>query len=162
VILDYQKEDTFVFDLDKTVWDTFSVHGYSIWAKQMVPPYSLEQNRIIDDVYSYCVLRPGIRRYLDFLRSNGKKVGFLSSGFLMNTEYDKQPSVNILKMFGIYEFFNFEKILLYKTYSKKDYLCKFDNCVFFDDNDEIIQEVSTLGNVKIVDSKKILDWSKLI
>ena len=160
--IDYDKYDIFIFDLDKTLWDSFDVVGKSIWAKQLILPYKLEGNKILDDVNSSCVLKPGAREYLNFLASKNKKIGFLSSGKLWGTEYENQPSVKILKIFNLYDFFNFKKELLYKTFSKNQCLKELSGCIFFDDNDDVIKEARELKNVEVVDSKKIENWKHLI
>ena len=90
--IDYEKYDIFIFDLDKTIWDTYNVHDDSIWAKQLIPPYCLEENKVVDDVFSYCILKPGIEEYLNFLLRSEKKIGFLSNGEHWGLSYEKQPS----------------------------------------------------------------------
>ena len=160
--IDHDKYDIFIFDLDRTLWDTKDKYSQNIWAKQLIPPYELEGDMVIDDVFSYCKLKPGVVEYLSFLSSKNKKIGFLSSGKLWGTIYKEQPSIYMLNFLGIHDFFNFNRDLLYKTFPKREYLKGFQDCIFFDDNDEVLAEVSKLKNIKTVDSKEIADWSDLI
>lgn len=160
--IDYEKYDIFIFDLDKTIWDTYNVHDDSIWAKQLIPPYCLEENKVVDDVFSYCILKPGIEEYLNFLLRSEKKIGFLSNGEHWGLSYEKQPSVSVLKIFGLYDLFNFESFLIYKTLSKCDQLKNFGTCILFDDNEKVLKEASKLENVQAIDSKKINNWCDLI
>ena len=160
--IDHDKYDVFIFDLDRTLWDTKDRYDQDIWAKQLIPPFKLNHDVLIDDVFSYCKLRPGVIKYLTFLTSKEKQIGFLSNGKLWGTMYADQPSVQTMIHLGIYHFFNFKRELLYKTSPKFDRLKNSENCVFFDDNDQVLAEVSKLKNVKTIDSKLIEDWSDLI
>ena len=160
--IDYHKYNTFIFDLDKTLWDTVDKYGQSIWAKQMIPPFAPQDTAVTDDVGSRCVMKPGVREYLNFLFMSGKKIGFLSTGLLWGVTHEEQPSIKMLKYFSINDFFNFKRALLYKTDLKIHSLKDIGDCIFFDDNDEVISRASTLENVRVIDSKEITDWASLI
>jgi len=151
--IDYNKYNIFIFDLDKTLWDTSDKYGQSIWAKQMIPPFRSEGNTVRDDVDSLCRLRDGVLEYLNFLSSKNMRIGFLSSGFLWGTAYESQPSIKMLELFNIIDFFNFKKDLLYKTEPKVGKLEDVGECVFFDDNDNVIARASEMQNIRVIDSK---------
>ena len=158
-----EKFDTYIFDLDRTVWDTYDITDRSIWAKQLIPPYTLvDDNKIVDDVGSYCVLKNGIREFIISLNNKNKKLGFLSIGALYDAPEKYQPSLNLLKLFELYQFFNYEKVLAYKTESKKEYLDELKPCVFFDDDEKHLKMASSIKDVLEIDSKQIADWNNLI
>ena len=157
--------DTFIFDLDRTVWDTYSKNGELIWAKQMITPYSIFSDRIVDDCFSVCKLQCGIVSVLKELNSMKKNVGFLSRGGICGLEYSLQPSISLLKKFDIYHFFNYKKTLLYKTDIKIDNLKQIieenGRCVFFDDTDKDLDEARTIFGVKVVDRKGFDSWETI-
>ena len=71
--------DIFMFDLDRTVFDTYTKKGEPIWAKQLIKPLNrFDEDLIVDDCESECHLQPGIRSVLEYLKLNNKKVGFIS------------------------------------------------------------------------------------
>ena len=157
------EQDVFIFDLDRTIWDTYDARNQKIWAKQLVPPFQVkDQNTIIDDVGSYCVLKKGITEFISELSNRNKKIGFLSVGALWDYKEKYQPSLILLKMFNLYKYFNDEKILKYKTYSKCDFLKTYKKCVFFDDDEKHLLAVKDLENVFEVDSTKITDWRNIL
>ena len=159
--------NTFIFDLDRTVWDTPSKTGEPIWAKQMLRPYAFDgEDTIIDDVFSTCSLHNGIRPVLKHLHTLGKNIGFLSRGGIYEVEYEKQPSVLLLKKFGIYDFFNYEKVLLYKTdlklYNLKEIAQACGEYVFFDDNAKDLSEANSIDGVKAIDRNSFTCWESIL
>ena len=142
--------EKFVFDLDRTIWDTYDVRGNPIWAKQMI------------DVGSYCILRQGFREYMNFLHANDKKISFLSVGALYGTRYESQPSVRLLKLFSVYEKFNDTKLLLYKVQEKKKHLQNLAPCVFFDDSPKHLEAVASIENIFEYNSENIKNWSQFL
>ena len=42
---------------------------------------------------------------IEFTAETGNKVGFISRGGVFNLDYEKQPSIVLYKMFGIYDYF---------------------------------------------------------
>ena len=152
-----------LFDLDITIWDCYDKHGNLIWAKQMVTPFKTQGNIITDDVGSTCVLRYGVKDYLDYLRIEKHDIGFVSAGRYFGLPDNFQPSIVMLKEFQIYHTFDLMRVLEYKTYNKAN-LVKFMNApvVFYDDNEDVLNSISEIENVTAVDSKEIKDWTKLI
>ena len=97
----FNEHEKFIFDLDRTVWDTYDVTGRPIWAKQLIEPIRVEGERVVDDVGSYCVLKNGVKDFITFLSLQKKSIGYLSVGALFGTPDDEQPSLKILKLFLI-------------------------------------------------------------
>ena len=153
-----------IFDLDLTIWETYDKHGNHIWAKQLVFPLSLNgSDKIIDDVGSSCSLKPGIRAYLDALKARGCSIGYLSVGRHWNLEDSFQPSLKLIDLFGLNDYFNHLKILGYKTSKKSSYLEDVaSEIIFYDDDDHVIADLASLKHVQVIDAKTILDWKDLI
>ena len=97
-----------------------------------------------------------------YLKLNNKKVGFISRGGVYDVEYDKQPSVLLLRKFGIYEYFNYAKFMFYKTEVKAGHLSQFGKCVFFDDMDKDLEEARKIGGVKVIDRNEFNHWDDLL
>ena len=155
--------DTFMFDLDRTVFDTFTKGGEPIWAKQMIQPLKrFDEDLVVDDCESECVLQPGIRQVLDYLKSKNKKIGFISRGGVFNEEYEKQPSILLLKAFGILHYFSYIKLLFYKDEIKANHLSKIGKCVFFDDMDKDLEAARKVDGIKVYDRKVFDNWDDLL
>jgi predicted phosphatase len=155
------EHEKFIFDLDRTVWDTYDVTGRPIWAKQLIEPLRIEGDRIVDDVGYYCILTNGVKDFITLLSLQDKNIGYLSVGALYGVSDNEQPSLKILKLFGLYDMFNYKKILSYKTEPKKEHLRAMAPCVFFDDDEKHIKAAASLEGVLEIDSKNIEDWRKL-
>ena len=157
------KNIKYVFDLDRTLWDTYDVRNNPIWAKQLIPPYTLESaNKVVDDVGSYCILQEGVKEYMTSLASEKPQVAFLSVGALHGSLKERQPSLQLLRLFGIDEYFNAERMLVYKTEKKDKFLKHMGECVFFDDSDQHLKDAAALENVTVVDRKKYDSWFELV
>ena len=152
-----------LFDLDMTIWDCYNKHDNQIWAKQMVAPFKINNNIITDDVGSICVLRYGVKNYLNYLRIEKHEIGFVSAGRYFGLHDNFQPSIVLLKEFEIYHTFDYIKVLEYKTYNKAN-LVKIITTpvVFYDDNEDVLNSISEIKNVIAVNSEEIYDWNKLI
>ena len=154
------KKIKILIDLDKTIWDTYDKYGNSIWAKQLVAPIKKKNsNVLIDDVFSTCTLRKGVRKFLNYVYDHSSfSVSFITNGMYFNLPKKYQPSLISLKLFGIGHFFNSKNFLLYKTASKAKILSEMHGLkVLFDDNEKIINECSSIKNTIVVDSNDI-DW----
>ena len=149
--------------MDITLWDTYDKYGNQIWAKQMLRPFTLDNNVITDDVFSTCTLRKGVREYLEHLHSEGNQLGFISVGAAKHTSYQKQPSYFLLHHFNIYKYFSDIKVLEHKNYNKVETIEKIQSkVVFYDDSLKNLESVKHLNNVIAVNSLNIKDWSTLI
>lgn len=140
--------DTVIFDLDRTVWNTIGNDGNYIWAKQMdVNSLKKESGQVISD-------GKGNKIYLEYMVDNLIKhlyfeqinIGFLSIGGLKNVPFDSQPSIILLKEFGLYQYFEFIKVILYKDQSKSNYLYTYGKTLFIDDNPK---EIESAYNMKL-------------
>jgi len=155
--------DIFMFDLDRTVFDTYSKSGEPIWAKQMIKPLvQIDKNTVKDDCESVCYLQNGIRSVLKYLYSKDKKVGFISRGGVYNLEYKKQPSILLLKAFGIFDYFSYIKLLFYKDEIKANHLSKIGGCVFFDDMDKDLDAAREIPDVVVIDRKGFKQWDDFL
>jgi predicted phosphatase len=156
------RSNTFIFDIDRTLIDTVDCDGNLIWLKNLVLPFRLINTCCIEDaVGSRCVIQEGAREFLNLLGAMEKEIGYLSVGGLLDTSDDKQPSIIVLKMFGMHSMFNGPKILLYKTASKADRLAQLDNCVFFDDDEHHIAAAKKLENVFAINRCEFSTWESL-
>ena len=125
---------THIFDLDKTIWDCSDVYGNSIWAKQLLPPFSINGLVITDDVGSTCRLRNGVHRYMSSLVSSRSLIGYCSVGRVLHLPDQYQPSILLLDMFGLNLFASRLCFLGYKTDSKVNHLANIGDCIFYDDD----------------------------
>lgn len=152
----------YIFDLDITLWDTFDKCNNTIWAKQLIPPYEIEGDIVTDDVKSICILRKGVREYLNHLYDEGHQLNFISAGSYYGLPFENQPSYNLLKLFDIEKYFT-NKVLEYKTYDKTDSIKNIkEKIVFYDDSDKVLNSLKQYKNIIAVDSTEIKNWSKLI
>ena len=158
--LKINKKDIIVFDLDKTIWDCEDKYTNSIWAKQIIfPIIPIDDNTIIDDCGSICRLQDGFKEFLNKINKN--KLVYLSNGGLLGTDTQHQPSIKLLKHFDIYNFFSADSILTYKSWPKKNYFFGNYNYIFFDDDDQHLDDLKNKDNVLCVDRKKMNQWNDL-
>lgn len=150
-----------LFDLDLTIWETHDKHGNHIWAKQLIFPFMIKNNFMVtDDVGSQCRLKPGIIEFLNFLQSSGANIGYISAGRHGDLPDDFQPSLHLLELFRLKQYFNGIKILSYKDKRKSQFLSNINEQItFYDDDDRVIEDIKIIPGIKIVDAKKISDWS---
>ena len=157
------KSGLFIFDIDRTLIDAYNSAGEPIWIKNMKKPYRLINPSCIEDaVGSKCELQDGVREFLSLLSGVGKELGFLSVGGMLEAAEEDQPSIIILKMFGLFKQFDGPKILLYKTARKDEHLKKYEDCVFFDDDEKHISAAQKLDNVCVVPRHDFETWRSLL
>jgi predicted phosphatase len=150
-----------LFDLDLTIWEAHDKHGNHIWAKQLIfPLVTINNSLVTDDVGSQCSLKPGIAEYLNFLKSSGADLGFVSAGRHSDLPDAFQPSLHLIELFDLKKYFNSLKILSYKDQKKSQHILNLaEQITFYDDDDRVIEDVKKVPGVKVVDAKKITDWS---
>lgn len=151
-----------IFDLDRTIWDCYDKHGNPIWAKQLLPPFSLQGERVTDDVGSTCSLRPGVKSYISNLLDSGHDIGYCSVGCVYNLPNEYQPSVLLLNLFELDKFNSSLCFLGYKTDSKVDHLLSCRNCVFYDDDPKHHLALEPYDSVFVVNASTIVDWTDFI
>ena len=63
-------------------------------------------------------------------------------------------------LFDLKKYFNDLKILSYKDQKKSQYILNLaEQITFYDDDDRVIEDIKKVPGVKVVDAKKITDWS---
>ena len=157
----------YIFDLDDTIWDCFSSEVSATFGKHLTPPFRAEGDTVVDSKLSVCYLHEGVKSILENLRADSQDVGFLSLGAKPQTAMEEQPSVLLLKAFGIYKFFNAEKILDYyldendMRITKERYLKDIGPCVFIDDDDTMLESARNVPGVKAIDRKTMGSWKRI-
>jgi predicted phosphatase len=160
--------NTFIFDLDRTVWDTHCKYGNLIWAKQVLEPFESGTTnvKVVDDCFSVCELQRGCEEVLRYLHENNKNIGFLSRGGIPGVPHNLQPSVKLLKHFKIYDFFNYAKVLVYKTDDKGTFLQQIvdeqGSCVFFDDSQRDLAAAANVSGILPIDRNSFESWESLL
>lgn len=160
--------DIFMFDLDRTIWDSYDKNGKRICAKQLIPPfekgYRIGEQIIQDDCFSMLSLQVGIFSVLKYLKSRNKKIGFISTGAIKDVKRNKQPSIVVLEMYGLSEYFNYRRVLrYYKTFDKIEYLTNLNiKCVLFEDNKEVLESAKKNKNILPINRESFISWQKII
>ena len=157
------KNKKVIFDLDKTIWNCFDKHKNEIWAKQLVPPFTLESSgNVVDDVGNFCQLRSDVGYFVSEVNSRGIEISFLSVGARLNLPMEFQPSYLLLKKFGLLNFFQGDNKLLYKTARKINFLSDDIFYIFIDDSESVLSDLELKQNVLGIDAKNITTWMGLI
>ena len=156
------KKTKLVLDLDKTIWDCFDKNKNEIWAKQLVPPFTLSNNSndLTDDVGGTCRLKTDFRFFLVDVFNLDLTISYLSVGARLGVPLEFQPSFLALKKFDILKYFLGDSHLLYKTEKKINYFDKDQSYLFIDDSDEVIKSVNDLEYINVIDAKFIKSWKK--
>lgn len=153
---------SFYFDLDRTIWNTYNKFGQPIWARQMIAPYTLiDKYTIQDDCLSICKLDVDISDFFKKITSN--KISYISRGGNLNIKYEEQPSVKLLKLFNVYEFFNDNKILIHKNQVKHEHLIiNADKIIFIDDSDEELEKMKIAHpSIVCIKRESFVNWKDL-
>jgi len=159
----------YVFDLDGTIWNTKSKAGELQFAKHLIGPlFRQSENSINCPEGNVCTLDEGVGDMLHRLREKGHTINFLSMGGLWSTLHEEQPSVKILRNFGLYSYFSPGNVLEYfldrpkldsPRRSKNPYLEDFAPCIFIDDNQAVLSEARMVPGVTVIDRKDINSWT---
>jgi len=158
-----EKGKLYVFDIDRTFITTYNSDGELIWLKNMEGPYErVSDNVVVGSNGTKAVLHEGVEKVLKHLQDQGKNIAFLSVGGLLDVDYYDQPSVKIMKLFGIHSYFNHERLLLYKTARKDTVLQHLPPSIFFDDDEKHLVATLRLDNVTVVDRKSFTSWEQLL
>ena len=156
------KKTKLVLDLDKTIWDCYDKNFNEIWAKQLVPPFTLSNNSndLTDDVGGTCRLKTDFRIFLEEVFNLGLTISYLSVGARLGVPLEFQPSFLALKKFEILKYFLGDSYLLYKTEKKINYFYKDQSYLFIDDSEEVLKSVNDLEYINAIDGKFIKSWKK--
>jgi len=158
----FEKYDSVYFDLDRTLWDCFSLKGTSMGAYNMKPPFELLSGVIIKDIDgNHCKLQDGIRTILKLLNDNDMNMGIISSGEKEDTTPSAQPAVMLLKKFNLWSYFNLG-VLCKQGINKRNYIKGFGKTLFIDDDEEQIQSVKVDENIDVLDRKAFEGWDQLL
>ena len=142
--------DTYIFDLDDTLWS-----GH--WAKMLVGNLKLVDDFTIEDeLGNKLALKYGVK---DFLKQKSKvsKIGFVSRGGLIDIDKNNQPSIKVLRTFGILDYFNYCRHTIYKTEDKGKYVIPNGRTLYIDDNDNDLRDVLNSHKASVFSSGTSLD-----
>lgn len=158
------KAEFWIFDLDFTVYECFDKHKNRIWAKQLVEPFTkLSEESLVDDVGSVCLLKTGIRTYLEHLSKIKVRLGFITNARHKALPDEFQPATKALLFFDLLDYFNDIRIIQYKTESKIPHLSRLDGEInYFDDDDHILTDCKKISGLVAIDAKIITDYSLLM
>ena len=142
--------NTYIFDLDDTLWS-----GH--WAKMLVGNFITKHPLIIEDeLENKLTLKYGVKNFLKE-KSKVSKIGFVSRGGLLNIDKDNQPSIKVLRTFGILDYFNYCRHTIYKTEDKGKYVIPNGRTLYIDDNDNDLRDVLNRHEASVFSSGTSLD-----
>jgi hypothetical protein len=153
--------DTIIVDLDFTVW-----HGCrdKFWAKKLRGALTLDYNYIYDTNSDYIRIDSDFRLFIKQCYNKNKKLGYITRGGLQDTPYIIQPPVICLKMFDVYNFFNYEKHVLWKTDKKSQYIKPHGKTLYIDDNLVDLEDIDSILDVDIttLNRDRFKSWRYLL
>ena len=153
---------SFYFDLDRTIWNTYDKYGHPIWARQMIEPYTvIDKFTIQDDCLSVCKLDHDIIDFFESIKMH--EISYISCGGNLNVVYHEQPSVKLLKLFNIYDFFSANKILIHKNQNKHEHIILNNKRVFFidDSTDELEKMKAMYPSVNCINRASFIQWKDI-
>lgn len=159
MLLDY---DTILLDLDFTVWDGCKP---LFWARLLEPPFRLDGKKFYSGHSSdHITLQDGIDEVLKVLFANEKNIGFASRGGADDIDYNHQPTVIALQAFGIYKYFNYQKILVHRTVNKARLLEPSGNTLYIDDNPDDLLKVKEIhgDTIKLLNRNEFNNWRDIL
>lgn len=142
--------DTYIFDLDDTLW-------FGHWAKMLVGNLKLVNDSTIEDELGGKLhLKSGVKKFLEE-KSKVSKIGFVSRGGLIDILEHNQPSIKVLKTFGILEYFSYCRHTIYKTEDKAKYVKPSGRTLYIDDNENDLNDVREKNKDTIFSNSSSLD-----
>tara|TARA_R100001443_G_scaffold115878_1_gene134731 strand:+ start:261 stop:731 length:471 start_codon:yes stop_codon:yes gene_type:complete len=142
--------DTYIFDLDDTLWS-----GH--WAKMLVGNFITKHPLIIEDeLGNKLALKYGVKNFLKE-KSKVSKIGFVSRGGLIDIDKHDQPSIKVLRTFGILDYFNYCRHTIYKTEDKSKYVNPSGHTLYVDDNENDLNDVREKNKDTIFANSASLD-----
>ena len=97
------------------------------------------------------------------MSQNNITLGFISTGGLLNVPYNEQPSVKLLKVFEIHDYFNGCRLLEYKHINKGDIIRPTNRTLYIDDNTEQLDWIrhKNINNLDLINRNMFECWSDL-
>ena len=142
--------NTYIFDLDDTLWS-----GH--WAKMLVGNFITKHPLIIEDeLENKLTLKYGVKNFLKE-KSKVSKIGFVSRGGLIDIDKHDQPSIKVLRTFGILDYFNYCRHTIYKTEDKSKYVNPSGHTLYVDDNENDLNDVREKNKDTIFANSASLD-----
>lgn len=155
---DLFKYDTIIFDADETIWDIFDLNGDRLPAKDTNGPfYKKDENTLTDSIGNTIKLKDGFFGTLKQLKIEGKNLYIVSFSDKENSDFERQPVVQILDEFGLLKLF--DEVIIDNQAPKSEYVDKIDdgNSVFLDNDEKNIVDVSLHTNVDTINVKENSD-----
>jgi predicted phosphatase len=155
-----QNYDTIIFDLDFTLWDGCEK---DFWAKKLEFPIKLKNKTIFDKQGKSITLQNGVKEILSYLSLKNKNIGFITRGGLLETEFENQPPIKCLKKFEIFDFFNYQKVVIYKTDLKSRYIIPCGKTLYIDDNPMDLNDISLHHkDIHLINRNDFLNWKDIL
>jgi magnesium-dependent phosphatase 1 len=129
----------FVFDLDFTIWNAGGT-----FCSETSPPYSWNNNKLVDKEGRWIRLYPDVVRILKMLQMKKKTI------IAASRTYEPDQAIQLLNLFEIEKYFNFKeiypgpKVTHFKNIIQQ-INSPLDHIVFFDDEQRNIDDVKALG-----------------
>ncbi len=129
----------FVFDLDFTIWnagDTF--------CSETSPPYFWKNGQLFDQQGHWIRLYPDVLKILKILKDAGKTLAVASR------TNEPERAKQLLQLFDIEKYFDITEIypgskVAHLKKIQEEVGCRFDQIVFFDDEERNIEDVRLTG-----------------
>ena len=165
--------DAVIVDLDFTIW-----HGSKprLWSKALKDYKALQSedgitHYIVDSSGEYIKIDNCFRTFAKELHKNNISLGFCTRGGLLDVTDSEQPPLICLKMFDIYDEFDGDKIVLYKTENKgkslETSIARKNKILFIDDTDQDLEDVKLAnsalqGNTDVYNRNNFTSWLELL
>ncbi len=165
----FQDYDTVIFDLDGVVWDCTDKNGTLIGAYKTVSPYERKSREVVVDIEGNIItLQKDIDKVLGILDDHNINLGIVSTGQKLidvtnrvESPFESQPSILLLKKFGLFNYFNYDIIL--KAFAiKSDYVKPLGKTLFIDDTIENINDVKLKEGVDVLWRGSFQIWKQLL
>lgn len=158
----FEPYDTVIFDLDNTIWNCSASNGNRMGAYETEPPYKLISIGVLQDIKGNIIeLQEGVAEILKILDQEDKNMGIVSRGEKINRPFDAQPSIMILKKFGLYQYFNYE-VVLKAGIDKQEYCKPLGTTLFIDDDNTQLQSVMQRDDIDVLPRQSFQNWNILL
>lgn len=150
-------------DLDKTIFNSYltffnSSKRIECWAMNLYDPFSLSNPFTVEARNGLCILQEGFVEWFNKAKNFHYSVNFISAGAEPGLPHELQPSVKILKLFGLYDRFD-KKIILPYPVNKGSLIGSGRNLdVFIDDSEEFLDQARKENIHMVVDRNSFSTW----